>query len=320
LNRRNFASLAVSTAGAALTRKLWAQGLSSPATERSYIAVIADSHIIDPMYHGHEDTPEDTESLYHTTARLTAVRNLINSLNPRVEQVIHLGDCIHDYPSSDYDFYFTHHSRVDAFKTIMDGFHAPTHLLLGNHDYGVPAVSRESTHRLFAAKLGVSPYGGFDYKGWKFLQLNCFLGDSWNPKSAAYDQGTGSLGEEQLQWIEAQLAEGKPTLIFVHYPLWLVAPTEFADFGLHPLLRKYRENIQLVVSGHWHKWVDFAHTFGPQHYVMAATRYDENAYMLLELDCQLFTWRFVNACLVDWSTHYSKPYSQLSAAKMPKQR
>ncbi|HWZ52397.1 MAG TPA: hypothetical protein VNW54_13130 [Granulicella sp.] len=45
--------------------------------------------------------------------------------------------------------------------------------------------------------------------------------------------------------------------------------------------------------------VDFAHTFGAQHYVMAATRYDENAYMLLELDCQLFTWRFVNAGLVD---------------------
>jgi 3',5'-cyclic AMP phosphodiesterase CpdA len=310
LNRRDFASLGLAGAGAALTRALWAE-TAAPSAERYdsrfYIAVVADSHIIDPMYHGREDTPEDTESLYHTTPRLTAARDLINSLTPRIEQVVHLGDCFHDYPSTDYDFYFKQRTRVDAFKSIMDGFRAPTHLLLGNHDYGLPGVSREFTHRLFLEKYGAAPYSAFDYKGWKFLQLNCFLGDSWNIKSAAYDQGTGSLGERQLQWAEAQLAEGKPTLVFLHYPLWIVAPTEYADFGLHPLLRKHRETIQLAVAGHWHKWVDFARTFGPQHYVMAATRYDENAYMLLELDRRTSRCRFLNAGLVDWSTHYSRP-------------
>ena len=41
---------------------------------------------------------------------------------------------------------------------------------------------------------------------------------------------------------------------------------------------------------------------------MAATRYDSNAYMLLEIDPARGSWRFLNANLVEWSTHYSKPY------------
>ncbi len=317
MNRRTFASLGLSTAAAAATTRLWAEAAKPASAGRYfYIAVVADSHIIDSEYHGHEDTPEDTESLYHTATRLTAARDLINSLEPRIEQVFHLGDYFHDYPSTDYDFYFTHRTRVDIAKEITDGFHAPMHLLLGNHDYGVPGVSREFTHRLFLAKYGTQPYSALDYKGWKFLHLNCFLGDTWDIKSSQYDQGTGSLGEQQLQWAEAQLAEGKPTIVFVHYPLWIVAPTEVRDFGLHPLLRKHRDNIQLVVSGHWHKWIDFARTFGPQHYVMAATRYDENAYMLIEIDRQAHTCRFINSGLVDWSTHYSRRYQSRSPLQL----
>ncbi len=310
MNRRTFTSLGLSTAAAAAaTTRLWAESAKPASNGRHfYIAVIADSHIIDSDYHGQEETPEDTESLYHTATRLTAARDFINSLGPRIEQVFHLGDYFHDYPSTDYDFYFTHRTRVDIAKEITDGFHAPMHLLLGNHDYGVPGVSREFTHRLFQAKYGVAPYSALDYKEWKFLQLNCFLGDTWDIKSPRYDQGTGSLGERQLQWAEARFAEGKPTVVFVHYPLWIVAPTEIGDLGLHPLLRRYREQIKLVVSGHWHKWVDFAHTFGPQHYVMAATRYDENASMLIEIDREGQTCRFLNAGLVEWSTHYSRRY------------
>ena len=76
----------------------------------------------------------------------------------------------------------------------------------------------------------------------------------------------------------------------------------------HPLLRKYQDTIQLVVSGHQHKWVDYHREYGPQHYIMAATRYDPNAYMLMEVDTKRATWRFMNESLVEWSTHYSKAY------------
>ena len=118
----------------------------------------------------------------------------------------------------------------------------------------------------------------------------------------------GSLGEPQLQWAEAQLAARKPTIVFIHYPLWFQQPTEFADFGLHPLLRKYQANIPLVITGHYHKWIDFAQTYGPHHIVMAATRYDPNAFMLLEADPHTAQVRWLDQDRPHWSTHYATPY------------
>jgi hypothetical protein len=164
------------------------------------------------------------------------------------------------------------------------------------------------SHRLFKAKFNTQPYSVLDYKGYKFIHLNNFLGRTQDNAAQDFNPGTGSLGEEQLHWFEAQLQQHKPTFVFIHYPLLSVAPTEFGDYGLHPLLQKYAGNIQLVVSGHLHRWIDFAHTYGPQHYVIAATRYDPNAYALMEVDTKLATWRFINANLVEWSTHYSRPY------------
>ncbi len=167
----------------------------------------ADTHVIEGIYHGHENSELDTSSLYKTTARLTSARDLINS--------------------------------------------------------------------------HVSP--------------------DFNPM-------VGSLGEEQLHCFEAQLQQHRPTFVFLHFPLILDGPSEFGDYSLLPLLRKYRETIQLVISGHIHEWIDFAHTYSPKHYAIAATHYDENAYMLMEVDTRQATWRFLNASLVDWFTHYNKLY------------
>ena len=96
--------------------------------------------------------------------------------------------------------------------------------------------------------------------------------------------------------------------VFVHYPLTIVQPKESADYGLHPLVKKYRENIQLIVSGHWHRWFEFGRSFGPQHLVMAATRYDPNAYLIVDVDTKTMKHRLVNLDLVDWNTHFSQPY------------
>jgi hypothetical protein len=87
-----------------------------------------------------------------------------------------------------------------------------------------------------------------------------------------------------------------------------VQPREKADFGVHGLVKTYRDNIQLVVSGHWHKWFEFGRSFGPQHLVMAATRYDPNAYLIVEADMKSVSHRLLNIDLVDWNTHYSKAY------------
>jgi predicted MPP superfamily phosphohydrolase len=310
MNRRQFTTLAGASLGSLLTRQLWAEQAHAAASSgKFYIALVADTHIIDSFYvKGSENGVEDNESILVTTPRLVSARNLINSLNPPIEKIFLIGDYFHNYPSTDYDFYFKNTARLDNAKAITDEFHMPVHLGFGNHDYDVRHVPREMSHKLFKAKFNADPYSVVDYKGYKFIHLNNFLGSTQDHAAPDFNPNIGSLGEEQLHWFEAQLQQRKPTIVFIHYPLIQDAPTEFSDYGLYPLLRKYKDNIQLVVSGHMHKWIDFAHTYGPQHYVMAATRYDLNAYMLLEIDPKLATWRFMNENLVEWSTHYSQPY------------
>ena len=315
MDRRSFNALAARTLAASLApgvrvERLWAEEVRAAAHPgKFYVALVADSHIIDDFYvKGSENGVEDNESILLTTPRLTAARDLINSLHPAIEQVFLLGDYFHNYPSTDYDFYFAHTTRLDNAKAITDGFRMPVHLGFGNHDYDVHRVPQAMSHRLFAAKFNTEPYSVLDYKGYKFIHLNNFLGSTQDNASPEFNPGVGSLGEEQLHWLEAQLAQRKPTFVFIHYPLLQVKPVEMADFGLYPLLRKYEETIQCVMSGHLHKWFDFGHTYGPQHIGMAATRYDPNAYMLLEVDTRAGTWTFLNRSLVEWSTHYSKPY------------
>lgn len=312
MDRRQFTTLGAASLGSLLVRKLWAEQVRATASpDKFYFALVADTHIIDNFYvKGSENGVEDNESILVTTPRFISARDLINSLHPVIEQVFLIGDYFHNYPSTDYDFYFKNTTRLDNAKAISDGFKMPVHLGFGNHDYDVRHVSREMSHRLFKAKFDADPYSVLDYKDYKFIHLNNFLGSTQDRTAADFNPNIGSLGEEQLQWFEAQLAQRKPTFVFIHYPLIQDRATEFNDYGLQPLLRKYQDNIQLVVSGHLHKWIDFAHTYGPQHYVMAATRYDPNAYMLMEVDTKRGTWRFMNQSLVEWATHYSKPYQQ----------
>ncbi len=276
-------------------------------------AVVSDTHVIDRFYKpGSENGGEDNESILLANDRLIAARDTINKIQladgRRVERIFIPGDCFHNYPSADYDFYQQNETRIDIFKQSIDGFHAPVHLGWGNHDYDVPRVSREMSHRLFREKLKSEPYSAVDDRGFRFVHLNNFLGSTWDPASRDFNKGIGSLGEAQLQWAEAQFAARKPTVVFIHYPLWVVQPTEVADFGLYPLLRKYQDTIQIVISGHWHKWVDFAHTYGPQHTVTAATRYDPHSWMLWEADPVSGQVRWLDRNRVEWSTHYASAY------------
>jgi len=311
ITRRNFNLLSAASLGAALTPS-WLPAMA--ATDKPFhFAVVSDTHVIDKFYKpGGENGFEDNDSIMKANDRFAAARDTINTIRfadgSVIDHVFLPGDVFHNYPSADYDFYFKNETRIDIAKKLIDGFKAPVHLGFGNHDYdehGKPGVSIAMSNKLIKEKLKSDPYSVVDSNGFRFIILNNFLGNTWAPGG---DKRLGSLGEEQLQWLEAQLAARKPTVVFIHYPLYLVAPTEVNDFGLHPLLRKYKDTIQIVIAGHWHKWVDFAHTFGPQHTVTAATRYDPNAFMVFQADPKKGTIRWVDESRAEWSTHYAKPY------------
>lgn len=303
MNRRSF----LQTGAVALAPFTSLQGAAADP-DKFYFAVIADSHIIDDFYKGPENSPEDTESILHSAERLTAARQTINALTPAMDRVFLIGDYFHDYPSTDLDFYFKNKTRIDRAKEITDGFRMPFHVGFGNHDYAVPKITREHAHELFRRKLNVAPYYVVNHKDWKFIHLNNFLGTTWEFGHASFDKRRGSLGLKQLEWLEAELAQHRPTFIFVHFPLQAVEPSERADFGLHTLLRKHSDTVQRVVSGHVHRWIDFSDKFGPKHMAMAATRYDEDAYLIVEVDRKSATHRLLNLDLVEWNTHFSKPF------------
>jgi hypothetical protein len=273
-----------------------------------HVALVADSHIIDDFYRGPESSPEDTESIFKTTDRLTAARAVINALRPKIERVFLIGDFFHDYPSPDLEFYFKNDTRIDRAKAIVDGFEMPVHVGFGNHDYALQRVSREASHELFRRKLGLAPYYAVDHRGFKFVHLNNFLGDTCARGHADFNPAVGSLGEQQLAWFEAQLEERQPTFVFVHFPLYIVKPVESRGSGLHAILKRHRETVQLVVSGHWHRWFDFGRSYGPPHLVMAATRYDPNAYLIVRIDPTRARHELLNLDLVDWNTHFASAY------------
>ncbi len=52
---------------------------------------------------------------------------------------------------------------------------------------------------------------------------------------------------------------------------------------------------------------------GPQHMVMAATRYDPNAYLIVEADTKAASHQLLNIDLVQWNTHYSAAYKDHSS-------
>lgn len=318
LPRRNFlknvgAAMALTipafaTKGNAAAIDLLASAVPADKKRNFRFAVIADTHIIDDFYKGPEGNPLDTETIFKTTDRLKSARALINSLKPEVEQVFVVGDFFHDYPSDDFDFYFKNKTRIDNAKELTDGFKMPVHVGFGNHDYNVPKVSREMSHELFKEKLGVEPYYSIEHRGFKFVHLNNFQGETWNAKGDRYNKSRGSFGEAQLNWFQAELEQKKPTFVFVHYPLQSVLDVEVKDHGILPLLKKHKDTIMFVISGHWHKWFDFARTFGPQHYVMGSTRYDEDAYMIVDVDTKTGKYKWLNPDLVNWATYYSEPF------------
>jgi 3',5'-cyclic-AMP phosphodiesterase len=121
--------------------------------------------------------------------------------------LIHTGDISHTAKANEFD---------DAQQMIgrakLDVHYAP-----GEHDILDP-----KTRTAYLERFGKGASGGwysFDQGGVHFVSLNNVVDLKKN--------GLGSLGAEQLEWLEDDLknkAASKPIVIFSHIPLWMIAP------------------------------------------------------------------------------------------------
>jgi 3',5'-cyclic-AMP phosphodiesterase len=141
-------------------------------------------------------------------ATLSAAVDKIVAMPGKPAFIIHTGDVSHAAKPQEFD---------DALQLIgrtkLDVHYAP-----GEHDILDP-----KTRDAYLARFGKGATGGgwyaFHQGGVHFVSLNNVVDLKKN--------GLGSLGAEQLEWLEDDLKgkpDSTPIVIFSHIPLWMIAP------------------------------------------------------------------------------------------------
>ncbi len=140
-------------------------------------------------------------------ATLNAAIDKVAAMPDKPAFMIHTGDISHTAKPQEFD---------DALQLIgrakLDVHYAP-----GEHD-----ILDAKTKDAYLDRFGKGATGGwysFDQGGVHFVSLNNVVDLKKN--------GLGSLGTEQLEWLEDDLrgkSASTPIVIFSHIPLWMIAP------------------------------------------------------------------------------------------------
>jgi 3',5'-cyclic AMP phosphodiesterase CpdA len=163
----------------------------------------------------------------------------IKALDPKPAFVIHTGD-------------ITHAQKAGAFDTVSEALKGVgagrTFYVPGEND--VFADGGTEYLNRFAAGGSGRGWQSFDYRGVHFVGLVNVL----NFKAGKL----GSLGHEQLEWLErdvAPLAASTPVVVFAHVPLWAVYPQWgwVTDDGAQALAYLKRFGSVTVLNGHIHQ-------------------------------------------------------------------
>jgi 3',5'-cyclic-AMP phosphodiesterase len=173
-------------------------------------------------------------------ATLQQVVDRVNALRPAPAFLLHTGDQ-------------THGQKAGAFDTVAEilkgarvekAFYVP-----GEHDVFLDG-GKEYLSRYGQGTVGGRGWQSFDYKGTHVVGLVNVL--------KYKGEGMGSLGDEQIAWLEKDLAPlgtSTPIVIFSHVPLWAVYPkwgwtTEDAERALASVRRF---GSVTVLNGHIHQ-------------------------------------------------------------------
>jgi Icc protein len=173
-------------------------------------------------------------------ATLQQLLDRINALRPAPAFVLHTGDQTHGQKPGAFD---TLAEMLKGVKTERI-FYVP-----GEHDVFLDG-GKEYLTRYGKGTVGEHGWQSFDYKGTHFVGLVNVL--------KYKGEGMGSLGQDQIEWLEkdlAPLATSTPVVVFAHVPLWAVYPpwgwvTEDAERALTYLKRF---GSVTVLNGHIHQ-------------------------------------------------------------------
>ena len=207
-------------------------GAESPVKGQLFFMQISDSHI-------GFDKPANTD----VTATLRAAISKINALPTTPAFLLHTGDITQLSKPSEFD---------TADQVLREARTGKTFYVPGEHDVGVDGGASYLERYGKGTQKGREGGGwySFDHSGVHFIGLVNVL----NLKAG----GLGSLGAEQLAWIERDvkpLSSSTPIVVFAHVPLWSVYPAWGwgTDDGARALGYLKRFGSVTVLNGHIHQ-------------------------------------------------------------------
>jgi 3',5'-cyclic AMP phosphodiesterase CpdA len=191
---------------------------------------ISDTHI----GFNKEANPDVSGTLMRTIA-------LVNGMSEQPGMIIHTGDITHLSRAAEFD------TAQQMFSTLRT---SELHTVPGEHDTSDATVSEYFSR--FGAASNNKGYYSFDHAGVHFIALINVL----QFKAG----GLGSLGTEQLEWVEADLkgrSSSTPIVVFAHMPLWTIYEPWGWGTGDAPQLMSYlrRFGSVTVLNGHIHQIV-----------------------------------------------------------------
>jgi 3',5'-cyclic-AMP phosphodiesterase len=172
-------------------------------------------------------------------ATLQAAVNKINGLAEQPEFLLHTGDISHLSKPEQFD----NVDQILKTASAKDVFFVP-----GEHDV------LDDDGKSYLARYGKNAQGAgwysFDHKGVHFIGLVNVM----NLKAG----GLGSLGGEQLEWMEKDvkhLKHSTPVVVFAHIPLWAVYPAWgwATDDSAQALSYLKKFGSVTVLNGHIHQ-------------------------------------------------------------------
>jgi hypothetical protein len=174
-------------------------------------------------------------------ATLNATIDLVNAMDAQPSLIIHTGDITHLSKPAEFDLAHELFSRLRI---------AELHSVPGEHDTADPAVTEYFSR--FGKPSGNKGYYSFDHGGVHFVALINVL----QFKAG----GLGTLGEEQLRWVKADLkgrSSSTPVVVFAHMPLWTVyEPWGWGTSDADQLLDELRRfGSVTILNGHIHQIV-----------------------------------------------------------------
>ena len=243
-DRREFLKCVGAWAGTGLVLAMAGGVLSSCKIEDAPRGVLSCVQISDThIGFGKDPNPKVTDTLQQLVDK-------INALPTRPPFVLHTGDLTHLSKPEEFD---TLAQILKGLKTDQI-FYVP-----GEHD--VFADQGDEFLKRFGKGTQGKGWQSFDHNGTHYIGLNNVVAAN-SPAPGAFknggNEGLGSLGNEQLDWLQkdvANLSASTPIVVFTHVPLWAVYPqwgwgTEDSGQALS-YLKKFGS--VTVLNGHIHQ-------------------------------------------------------------------